>query len=218
MESGAVAWLILAINRSRGVGPLFDAVTKSGRMVTSALHLPTSANEMFSDDTCVVVNGSASDLERLSRHRPWKALAWCDAERFSCQSYYPFLSGLLLQEPSLLLTAEELTNNMESVFAQFGTEQRIFVRPNAHDKPFDGVLFSSVQRARGVNIVLFPEKGLLTDEPADAFRVKYVDDSVRLVSTTAIRYAHQDLRVTIDGDGEPWVDDGLGSATDDDWD
>lgn len=88
---------------------------------------------------------------------------------------------------------------------------------HVHNKPFDGILYSSVQRAGGMNIVLFPEKGLLTDEPADAFRVKCVDDTVRLVSTTAIRYSHHDLEVTIDGDGEPWVVDGLGPPADEDW-
>lgn len=88
---------------------------------------------------------------------------------------------------------------------------------HVHGKQFDGILFSSVQRAGGVNIVLFPEKGLLTDEPEDAFRVKYVDNAIRLLSTTAIRYSHHDLKVVVDGDGEPWVYDGLDPAPDEDW-
>lgn len=87
---------------------------------------------------------------------------------------------------------------------------------HVHDKPFDGVLFSSVQRAGGVNIVLFPEKGLLTDVPMDAFRVKYVDDSVKLVSMSGILYSHRELEVNIARDGEPWVYDGVGPELDDD--
>lgn len=97
------------------------------------------------------------------------------------------------------------------------TQTMVEYLAHVHDRPFDGVLFSSVQRAGGVNIVLFPEKGLLTDEPEDAFRVKYVDDTVRLVSTTAIRYSHHDMKVGFHSDGEPWVYDGLDPGPDDDW-
>ena len=150
------------------------------------------------------------DFARLDEARTGKALSYFQPDFTDQVDRRAFLRRLhsLISQP--IAPGREADYLITQTMAEY--------LAHVHDKPFDGVLFSSVQRARGVNIVLFPEKGLLTDEPADAFRVKYVDDSVRLVSTTAIRYAHQDLSVTIDGDGEPWVDDGLGSATDDDWD
>lgn len=87
---------------------------------------------------------------------------------------------------------------------------------HVHDKPFDGVLFSSVQRAGGINIVLFAEKGVLSDKPEDAFRVRYSDGSIELVTMTAIRYSHRKLSVDVGEDGEPWVRDYL-LDSDEDW-
>jgi hypothetical protein len=78
---------------------------------------------------------------------------------------------------------------------------------HVHDEPFDGVLFSSVQRAGGMNIVLFAEKGVLAEEPEHAFRVRYLEGSIELVKMTAIRYSHRKLSVDVGTEGEPWVMD-----------
>lgn len=38
-----------------------------------------------------------------------------------------------------------------------------------------------------------------------------------MVSSTAIRYSHHELKVSVDGNGEPWVYDGLDLESDEDW-
>lgn len=149
------------------------------------------------------------DFSRLDEARAGKALSYFQSDFTDQVERRAFLRRLhsLISQP--IVPGREADYLITQTMAEY--------LAHVHDKPFDGVLFSSVQRAGGVNIVLFPEKGLLTDEPADAFRVKYVDNTVRLVSTTAIRYSHHELEVTIDGDGEPWVDVGPGLASDEDW-
>ncbi|MDO9001851.1 MAG: RES family NAD+ phosphorylase [Aquabacterium sp.] len=149
------------------------------------------------------------DFARLDEARSGKALSYFQPDFTDQVERRAFLRRLhsLISHP--IVPGREADYLITQTMAEY--------LAHVHDKPFDGILFSSVQRAGGVNIVLFPEKGLLTNEPADAFRVKYVDNTFRLVSTTAIRYSHHNLEVTIDGDGEPWVDDGLGPPPDDDW-
>ncbi len=149
------------------------------------------------------------DFARLDEARTGKALSYFQPDFTDQAERRAFLRRLhsLISQP--IVPGREADYLITQTMAEY--------LAHVHDKPFDGVLFSSVQRAGGMNIVLFPEKGLLTDEPADAFRVKCVDDNFRLVSTTAIRYSHHDLKVTIDGDGEPWVVDGLDTPADEGW-
>jgi hypothetical protein len=86
-----------------------------------------------------------------------------------------------------------------------------------HDQPVDGIIFSSVQRAGGMNIVLFAQRDLWVDKPEEPFRVKYLADSIDLVSMTAISYTHHRLEVKTGEDGEPWVWDNRWLAPADDW-
>ena len=149
------------------------------------------------------------DFRRLDQARTGKALSYFQADFTDQVERRAFLQRLhsLISQP--IIPGREADYLITQTMAEY--------LAHVHEKPFDGVLFSSVQRDGGVNIVLFAEKGLLTDAPEVAFRVKYADDSVRLVSTTAIRYSHHDLDVIIDGEGEPWVDYGLDRSLHEDW-
>lgn len=74
---------------------------------------------------------------------------------------------------------------------------------HVHQEPFDGIVFKSVQRAGGVNIVIFPEKDMLADDP-EAFPLKYVEGSVKLFTTRSIEYDHHEKHVTVI-DGEAYI-------------
>lgn len=64
---------------------------------------------------------------------------------------------------------------------------------HVHDQPFQGVLFKSVQRTDGINIVLFADG-------ADAFPVDYVHETLQAFSTTSTEYTHEKRTVlNIDG-------------------
>jgi hypothetical protein len=67
-----------------------------------------------------------------------------------------------------------------------------------HDEPFGGILFKSVQRSGGINIVIFPS--------ADGnFPLTYVDESFALFSTRSIVYENDELYVSLIDD-EIWID------------
>ena len=59
-------------------------------------------------------------------------------------------------------------------------------------EPFDGLLYKSVQRKGGTNIVLFPKPKRETD---NAFPVVYVSDSVKFFHTTTINYEHDEIDI-----------------------
>jgi hypothetical protein len=66
-------------------------------------------------------------------------------------------------------------------------------------EPFDGLLFESVQKTGGTNVVSFPKP---KDEADNAFPLAYVDDSVRVFRTMTIEYKHHDMRLGLMDDGE----------------
>lgn len=68
---------------------------------------------------------------------------------------------------------------------------------HVHPVPFDGIMFKSVYRAKGTNIVLFPKPDSLSESLSDKFSLAYVDDSIGLFTTRAIKYDHNEREVSI---------------------
>ncbi len=69
----------------------------------------------------------------------------------------------------------------------------------AQNPPLDGVIFDSVQRAGGKNIVLFSQYGrgeLLQDDYSKCFPIAYVDGSVLLFKTKEIKYDPEKIVLT----------------------
>jgi hypothetical protein len=69
---------------------------------------------------------------------------------------------------------------------------------HVHKQPFDGILFESVQRDNGINIVLFPDA-------AGRFPLSYVDRSVKLYSTDSIVYTNSEHFLLYSPDGMPFI-------------
>lgn len=69
----------------------------------------------------------------------------------------------------------------------------------AQNPPLDGVIFNSVQRAGGKNIVLFSQFGrgeLLQDDYSKCFPIEYLDGSVQLFKTKAIKYESEEFTLS----------------------
>jgi hypothetical protein len=69
---------------------------------------------------------------------------------------------------------------------------------HVHQEPFDGILFKSVQRAGGMNIVLFAERHWEASRGVSTFPVNYVKGSFKLFSTEEIHYKHRERRLSED--------------------
>lgn len=77
---------------------------------------------------------------------------------------------------------------------------------HVHHPKFDGVLFKSVQRSGGTNVVLFQSGD-------DGFPLTYVDESFELFSTSSVEYKHRKRYMGKHEDGEVWI-----GHDDDAWD
>ena len=63
---------------------------------------------------------------------------------------------------------------------------------------FEGVLFKSVPREGGTNIVLFQGQD-------DRVPLTFVNESFELFSTSSVEYEHRKLYVGKHDDGEVWI-------------
>lgn len=61
---------------------------------------------------------------------------------------------------------------------------------HVHEPQFDGIMFKSVQRAGGMNVVLFSDRGWDVDDSADTFPIEYVPDSLAFYRTRSVDYEH----------------------------
>ncbi|MGD0293523.1 MAG: RES family NAD+ phosphorylase [Terracidiphilus sp.] len=77
----------------------------------------------------------------------------------------------------------------------FITQVMIEYLSHVHEKPFDGVLYDSVQCEGGKNIALFAQ----LQEEAPAFPIAYIEGSLTIQKTTSIKYEHEKVRYDFDG-------------------
>lgn len=129
------------------------------------------------------------DFTRLEAARSRKSLSYFQPDFRNQLELHAFLRHLhkLISQP--VVPGHEVDYLITQTMSEY--------LAHVHEKPFDGVLFASAQRAGGVNVVLFPQPDLLSNDPAAIYRAKYVDGSIKLISTNAIRYIHEDLNVVL---------------------
>jgi hypothetical protein len=73
---------------------------------------------------------------------------------------------------------------------------------HVHHEPFDGIMFKSVQRAGGINVVLFGSQHDVDESSVKIeFPLAYVENSLKLFVTNGIQYAHRQKRFKVDEEG-----------------
>lgn len=70
----------------------------------------------------------------------YPSCVWYDLERLDCVTYYPQLSGYLLNQNYLILPYGDLPYKADFVYRQLGENDTVFMRPTRADKIFTGQL------------------------------------------------------------------------------
>lgn len=205
------------------VGPPPKEAARAGRMNAEgvavfycALDRDTCLAEMrpaLKNETAVIKVRTSKplrmlDFSRLEQARGGKALSYLQPDFTQEVEKSAFLRRLhaLISQP--IVPGHEADYLITQTMAEY--------LACVHAEPFDGILFASAQRAKGLNVVLFAEPTLLTDSSAEAFGVEYVEGSVKLYSTEAIKYTHVEIPVTVDPDGRIYLHVDY-EGIDDDW-
>lgn len=194
------------------VGPPPNDLANAGRMNAQGVAVFYGAMDM---DTCVAemrpVLAGDTVVISLSTTKQLRLLDFTRLEQSiggSLSYFQPDFTSQVERRKFLRrlhrLISQPITPSKESdyLITQTMTEYLAHVHPES----FDGILFSSAQRAEGVNIVLFPDSGQLDESQTNSFPLIYVEGSIKLYQTESIEYTHTERHVLIN-DGDIYVYD-----------
>lgn len=85
-------------------------------------------------------HGSLGNADRVKAELPWKPGAFCNTDAFSCSNWYRQAPEMLLNRRHGFTTVRSFTEDAERYFAELGSADRLFVRPDSALKPFSGRL------------------------------------------------------------------------------
>ena len=180
------------------VGPPPADKARAGRMNVEGVAILYGATD---SETCLaeVRPALGSDVAVIELHttEPLRLLDFAKLEEsYSTLSYFqPDFSeqaekGIFLRRLQRLISQPIVPGReADYLITQTMTEYLAHV----HEKPFGGILFRSVQRAEGVNAVVFPDQ-------AGDFPISYVDKSFKLFTTKVINYTHRENYVSVTED------------------
>jgi hypothetical protein len=100
--------------------------------------VPVVGGHRLTDQDCVIFSGTFPLMRHIQLHYRWAPGGWCTAEHFECRAYYPRFGRRLLNHSHAVMGVEEALSQAGEVFARFGREGRVFIRPCGVRKTFTG--------------------------------------------------------------------------------
>lgn len=134
----------------------------------------------LADDACVILWGTLPLMRQVQLRRSWVPGGWCDTEALECAAYYAYFGPYLLNSYHTILPGVEAIRLQRQLFAEFGSDDEVFVRPS-------GVL------------KLFPGRVVYRDDFADALAPSRYDPTTLVVVSTPKEIGREWRLVVADG-------------------
>ena len=96
--------------------------------------------EFLPDDACVILWGTLPLLRQIQLYRSWVPGGWCDVAKLDCSVYYAWFGPYLLNGQYTILPGVEAIRLQERIYAEFGPDDEVFVRPSGVHKIFTGTV------------------------------------------------------------------------------
>src|SRR5262245_5496706 len=132
----APIWLVEADAFGRDFEPVKLAIRAQG-MACEVIQprpflngiIPEVAGRKLQDGDCVVFSGTWPLMRQIQLHHRWLPGGWCHTEEFDCRRYYPHFSEKMLNSDCWMGSIDDALAHSESLFQQFGSRGRMFMRP-----------------------------------------------------------------------------------------
>jgi hypothetical protein len=111
----------------------------------------------FPRGACVVTLADIDLVQRIRADGLWTPGAFATVEHFHCSHYYAHFGRYLLNRDYAMLPFAELARCAEFLFATFGRDGKIFVRPDSPLKLFTGLVVSRDTLAKDLEFMAFYE-------------------------------------------------------------
>lgn len=96
--------------------------------------------ECLSGDACVVLWGTLPLMRQIQLYRSWVPGGWCDVDKLACSVYYAYFGPYLLNGHYTILPGVEAIRLRDRIYAEFGPDDEVFVRPSGVGKLFTGTV------------------------------------------------------------------------------
>jgi len=140
-------WLIEANVDGLPTEPLQNEIRRRGLTAHIVKHLPSmtaprniAGCETLPIDACVVFRGSLRLMRCIQETRRWRPAGWCAFQNLACSTYYAYFGDFLLNREYALMPVGDAVRLADSLFARYGKNDLLFVRPDSVDKSFNGSL------------------------------------------------------------------------------
>jgi hypothetical protein len=137
-------WLLeTGVWKDDNVTRMIRIIQDLGLTVHVVPYTPQASAEFdaIDDDGPIIFYGSINTSEYLRvRHRDWVPFIWMDQNAFRCTTYYAHWGKYLLQEHYGFYPFAELPRLKDRLYADFGRDDMVFIRPDDNDKSFSARL------------------------------------------------------------------------------
>jgi len=137
-----IKWIIEDFHSDNGLGPLIDAVRKSGQIVDPITYVPFRGGtySQWSDNEKILFIGSINLAQQLWDERPaWRRGIWSNFPNYNCTVYLPQIGEYCLNGDHLLIPFNEIWDRRWELMP-FTRDACVFIRPNAGVKEFTGAV------------------------------------------------------------------------------
>ena len=157
---------------------LLESIKLQGHNLTLVKNLPfyggaeidgiyRFSNTILPDDRPCVFIGSLN-LSKKLRYFGCSYITyrgnWCNLPQYACHKYYPHLRGNLLNYDYVMLPFGDLWPRWNDLQSYLGTES-LFIRPDAGDKPFTGMVVRDIGDLRKIECTARPDDLVLISTP-----------------------------------------------------
>lgn len=131
---------------------------------------PVVGGHRLTDQDCVIFSGTYSLMRHIQLHYPWIPGGWCSAEHFDCSSYYPHFQRHLFNRSHQIMTVDAALSQVRELFARFGKDEQVFVRPCGVQKTFTGRCVDREDFAHALQPARYLNEPVLVASPREIAR------------------------------------------------
>lgn len=113
----------------------------------------------FPSGTCVIAYGSIGFVKAIQSKKAWYPGSWCNWHNLKCSTYLSHWGQYSIHRQYCLLPLAEVNRLKEHIYARFGINGHVFIRPDTNDKIFHGerVAYENFERWYDVAQIYGPE-------------------------------------------------------------
>lgn len=146
LSSNKINWLIESDVFDENIDRLCAEIQIQGHKYIVVPYEPFESSKkyltVFPKEEPTIFYGSINFATQIKRESEWVPGLFWTKDKYRCRNYYPHLSKYILPQNYAFLPWGDVLNKKKWLFKTFGSDNRIFIRPDQGEKVFTGLVIS----------------------------------------------------------------------------